>query len=124
MPWRPILIASPPVTVARPSTVGAGGSIPDTTQAARVAWSATLRPTAVPSCGRYRRAPLRSWRDITQMEPRVPVTEKTGGGGAQTLCSAPHATTSDAVDSVVGGTPDVVPPIGETAAPPTHQQHS
>src|SRR3546814_2059661 len=28
MPWRPILIASPPVTVARPSTVGAGGSIP------------------------------------------------------------------------------------------------
>lgn len=69
MPWRPILIASPPVTVARPSTVGAGGSIPGTTQAARVAWSATLRPTAVPSCGRYRRAPLRSWRDITQLKP-------------------------------------------------------
>src|SRR3546814_12829878 len=111
MPWRPILIASPPVTVARPSTVGAGGSIPGTTQAARVAWSATLRPTAVPSCGRYRRSPLRSLRDITQLKPLVTVTEEAGAAGAQELGSAPAARPRDTVAAVVVRLPPMAPPI-------------
>src|SRR3546814_16130011 len=100
MPWRPILIASPPVTVARPSTVGAGGSIPATTQAARVACSATLRHTAVPPCGRYRPAPLPSCRALTQSTPTMTVPEEAGTPGTQALDPGPAALS----------TPPVTPP--------------